>query len=319
MEATGSRRREQSRRWMVTINNPTDDDYARLHSFGPQCTYLVFADEIGESGTPHIQSFLILKGNKSRSGVSTLFPRANLKVARGTSLQASDYCKKDNTNVVEYGSLPGVPGNNGLYERFREWVLEQPTKPTGTMVAMEFPSLFLRNSRTQSFIDAIYPAPPLVDDAPLRDYQQSLSDSLDGPADPRKIIFVVDIHGNSGKSWFANRYFRSNPTGVQILSVGKRDDLAFAVDEHKHVFLFDLPRSTSEFLQYSVLEQLKNGLIFSNKYESRMKVMAAQFVHVVVFMNEYPDFTKLSQDRYVVLTWNHNTPEHNFEDQFPIT
>nr|WAQ80617.1 MAG: putative viral replication protein [Circoviridae sp.] len=296
----------QTTNWCFTINNPTPLDYTTLHELGGTVKYLIFSDETGVEGTPHIQGFVVFSSRLRLRSARLHLPRAHLEAARGTCAQASEYCRKEgSTNTHIYGQLPNVPGKTNLYESFRDWVLEQPCKPTPALVAYKYPSLFLRNGRTQTFIDAIYPvAAPVV--AVFRPYQQALAEDLDGAPDPRKIYFVVDPVGNSGKSWFAHNYFRSNPSNVQILSAGKRDDIAYAIDDVKSIFLFDLPRSTSEFLQYSILEQLKNGLIFSNKYESRMKCLGG-LAHVVVFMNEYPDMTKLSSDRYKILVWNHES------------
>lgn len=301
MQSTGG---QQSRRWVFTICNPTDSDYQACIDAGTWCTYLVYADEVGEEGTPHIQGFIIFPTNKRLSACKAVFSRAHFEIAKGTSKQASDYCKKDRTNVVEFGQIPGLPGRTNQYEAFRDWVLAQPTKPTLAMVAAEYPSIFLRHNRTQLFIDSVFPQAAPVPCECYRWYQQSLADELDGEPNPRKIIFVVDTVGNTGKSWFANKYVRANPGRAQILSVGRRDDIAYAVDELKSVFLFDIPRSTSEFIQYPVLEQLKNGIVQSNKYESRVKIMGHETCHVVVLMNEFPKMDALSADRYEIITWN---------------
>jgi len=299
----------QSANWCFTINNPVATDYAQLTAYGPTAKYLIYSDEVGDTGTPHIQGFLIFSKRVRRTTVKAILPRAHLEASKGTAAQASEYCrgggntgKPLSANVVVFGQLPNVPGTTNLYESFRNWVLEQPIKPSAALVAYKYPSLFLRNGRTQVFIDAIYPTAAAVG-AACRPYQQGLADILDQPPNPRKIIFVVDPVGNSGKSWFANNYFRSHPEFTQILSIGKRDDLAFAIDERNHVFFIDLPRSTSEYLQYSILEQLKDGRVFSTKYESRVKWLVND-AHVIVLMNEYPDMTKLSQDRYELIVWN---------------
>ena len=64
-----------------------------------------------------------------------------------------------------------------------------------------------------------------------------------------------------------------------------------------HVCIIDAPRSKQgEYLQYDFLEELKNGRVFNTKYESRM--IEFPIPHVVVMMNEEPDMTKLSSDRY---------------------
>jgi len=123
---------------------------------------------------------------------------------------------------------------------------------------------------------------------------------LEQSPDDRKIIFVVDPVGNMGKSWFLKWWISKYPASTQRLSIGKRDDLAFAIECHRKYFLFDIPRTQSEFMQYSVLEQLKDRMIFSSKYESCNK-MLTNVPHVVVFMNEEPDYNKMTADRYEVI------------------
>jgi len=297
----------QSRRWLFTTNNPDHQAYAKLHALGPEVTYLIFSDEVAPTtGTPHLQGYVVFKTNfRFRAAKSKLPAGSHVTKANGTSEENRDYCTKDgSTNTVVYGSIPNVVGRTNRYDEFYSWVLEQPTKPTPEQVARQFPSIFLTNSRTQTFIDLVYPTAS-SDPGTLRDYQSELLLLLSGEPDPRTVIFVVDPVGNSGKSYFARKLFRSRPDDVQILSSGRREDIAYAIDERKSVFLFDLPRSTSEFLQYAILEQLKDGLIFSNKYMSQMKVLSTETSHVVVFMNEYPDMTKLSADRYKIIVWNY--------------
>lgn len=301
----------QSTNWCFTINNPTDNDYLLLNEYGAtQAKYLIFSDEVGSNGTPHIQGYVVLPKRLRTSSVSKLFPRAHLEASKGTAQQASDYCrgggstgKPPSANVVVYGTISNVPGKTNLYESFRDWVLEQPTKPSAALVAYKYPSLFLRNGRTQTFIDAIYPQ-EVVPSPAYRDYQQRLVDRLSEPACTRKVIFVVDPAGNSGKSWFSNVYYRSNPLSTQILSVGRIEDVTYAIDITKSVFFFDVPRSRMEHFQYSVVEQLKDSRIFVTKYESRVNWLL-YVPHVVVMCNEYPDMLKLSKDRYEIIVWNH--------------
>jgi len=311
--------RQQGTSWCFTINNPTPDDDDRLLSLSTQVRYLIYAYEVGENGTPHWQGYVVFFTNQRTAAVSRLLPRAHLQIARGDSKQNRDYVTKPNKDadgnevskppetIHEFGEQPPVRGQAKVAEsvRFRDWVLASVAKPTPADVAREFPTLFLRSGRTQTLIDALWDLPATPPGLPYRPHQQALADILDAPADSRKIIFVVDPAGNKGKSYFAHSYYRSRPSDVQLLSAGKRDDLAFAIDERKSVFIFDLPRSTSEFLQYSILEQLKNGIIFSNKYESRMKQLPyGRESHVVVMMNEYPDVSKLSSDRPQILYWS---------------
>jgi len=76
-----------------------------------------------------------------------------------------------------------------------------------------------------------------------------------------------------------------------------------ALDTSIRVLFLDCPRSKQgDFIQYDFLENVKNGRIFSGKYESGMKYLDP--VHIVVMMNEDPDLSKLSRDRPIIITIN---------------
>jgi len=90
-------------------------------------------------------------------------------------------------------------------------------------------------------------------DGTFRPWQQGLDESIEEDPDDRKVTFVVDENGNKGKSWLT-RYWFSKRDDIQRLSIGKRDDLAYAIDVTKRVFVFDIPRGSMEYLQYNILE-----------------------------------------------------------------
>lgn len=84
-----------------------------------------------------------------------------------------------------------------------------------------------------------------------------------------------------------------------IIVPGKKADMAYVVQEECRVFFLDCPRSKQgDFIQYDFIEELKNGYVFSPKYESRIKKLKTP--HIVVLMNEQPDMSKLSMDRYSI-------------------
>lgn len=89
-----------SKRWCFTLNNPGDKVPDK-----DGCRYLVYGQEIGESGTPHLQGFVVFSTNKRLAGCLKWLPGAHFEKARGTNLEASSYCKKDG-NFVEEGTLP---------------------------------------------------------------------------------------------------------------------------------------------------------------------------------------------------------------------
>ena len=70
------------------------------------------------------------------------------------------------------------------------------------------------------------------------------------------------------------------------------------------IVLLDIPRSAEGYINYGVLEQLKNGLLYSGKYEGGKCLF--DDVHVVVFANFMPDRSQFSEDRWNIIELNEN-------------
>lgn len=297
-----------AKRWCFTINNPTDDEEFLLSIWGEEidqsdesdCSYLIWGREVGDSGTPHLQGYLELRKKKRISFLKSLewLSRAHFEVSRGTPSQASEYCKKDG-DFQEYGSTSLGGGNASKFEQLRNWVAAQETAPTFRDVWEEFPDLAGRYKSAVLECIAIFGKKPRLVDGELRLWQHALNERVHSEADDRSIVFVVDEEGNRGKSWLT-RYWMTHLDGAQFLSVGKRDDLAYSVNVESSVFVFDIPRGHMQYLQYGLLEQLKNRLVYSPKYTSVTKIIKVT-PHVIVFCNEHPDMTALSADRYKVI------------------
>lgn len=67
----------------------------------------------------------------------------------------------------------------------------------------------------------------------------------------------------------------------------------------RKLIVVDCPRSQQDYINYGAIEQIKNGLIFSGKYEGTQLVFNSP--HVIVFANEPPDYSKMSMDRWNVV------------------
>lgn len=302
--------RHAIKKWIIVVNNWTQEEYEDLTtSASTLWKYLIVAKEVGEEGTPHLQCFGILNNKRRLAQVKQLpgLSRAHLEMARGTPKEASDYCKKTGeTNYEEFGELPKSQGKRNEFERFREWLMEQETRPTDGELFCEFPSLYGRyRQNLEHIMDIIIPRPRLVPTgAELRDWQRNL-DNLIRPngifnGNDRRVFVVVDELGNSGKSFMTRWWLSDMDIKSQVLMVGKRDDLACAIKEDNTLFIFDIPRGELQYFQWSIVEQLKNGLVFSPKYQSGTKYLRHGPATVVVFTNEEPDRQKLSSDRWCV-------------------
>jgi len=303
----------QSLRWCFTLNNFTPDERDALVALiqTDAVKYGVLGYETGESGTPHIQGFVIFGTRKRLTSAKQLLgQRCHLEVARGTSEQAATYCKKDG-DYVEHGDLPGPEqGKRNDWAELRDYIKQAATRPTLGELWEQFPSLVGRyRSSVVHAIDELY-QPPAREIGQLRDWQRELERELDGEPDDRSIRFVIDPEGNSGKTWFIKYYMFKHPGTCQMMSVGKRDDLAHSLRTSCRVIFLNIPRGCMEYLQYSFLESVKDGIIFSPKYESATKQMEQQ-AHVVVMCNELPDYNKLSRDRFKeTLLGDLNQPEN---------
>lgn len=286
----------RSKRWLFTINNPTEAEKVLAAQFCIEAKYGILCRETGEQGTSHIHFFCILHSEIAITTLKTQFPRAHIDKFSGKSINGRDYCKKDG-DFDEYGEFPDKQGKRSDWEHYRDWLIEHDRVPTERDVALEWPSLYGRcRTNCLRMLSLLRPAAPPSRDGDLRDWQLELKNELEDDPDDRNIRFMVDYCGGKGKSWFCLHMIGARFEEVQYLSIAKRDDLAHMIDTQKKIFLIDVPRDQMQFLAYPILEQLKNGIVSSPKYESGMKVMAGP-CHVVVFCNENPDYTKLSADR----------------------
>jgi len=90
-----------------TLNNYTPQDEAKfLAVIQPLATYYVYGREIGSKGTPHLQFMVCFNTQKALTALKKILPEAHweVKSAKSTMQQASDYCKKDG-NSTKLGTL----------------------------------------------------------------------------------------------------------------------------------------------------------------------------------------------------------------------
>nr|WAE42934.1 MAG: replication associated protein [Cressdnaviricota sp.] len=134
----------------------------------------------------------------------------------------------------------------------------------------------------------------------LKKWQVELFDILKGEPDCRKIYWYYDEKGGAGKSSVAKHL---GLKGAFVCEGAKKTDIACAVklflDKGDfETAIFDFTRQTEGYVSYSTLEAVKNGGIFSAKYESGM--LWFNVPHVIVFANFEPDVEMLSKDRWVI-------------------
>jgi hypothetical protein len=290
-------------RVFITINNYTDEHIDALN--GIDCKYIVYGREVAPTtGTPHLHAFIIFHNARSLVSVSTeLGGSLDIQRAQGTSQEARAYCKKDG-NFIERGDTPtgGERNRSDVHKAVawvKQFVADNGRAPTEREIAVEQPVAFMRYPRMLLLGEKIAPPPVLVEGNP-RTWQAHLEEELLGDADDRQVKFLYDPEGNVGKTWFSHYFFSKHPDITQLLGPGRREDMTYTIDASKSVFFINVPRGSLENLQYTVLEMLKDKVVFSSKYQSCVKYLDKR-PHVIVMTNEWPDMEKMSADRYDII------------------
>jgi hypothetical protein len=128
---------------------------------------------------------------------------------------------------------------------------------------------------------------------------------LKGEPHNRHIYWIEDARGAAGKSRLATHLCRTM-NAVEL--DGRISDAAFSYTGQR-IVLFDLARAV-DLTQlkdlYIVGEKLKNGSIFSPKYQSKLKIFKVP--HVVYFSNSAPPIGVWSADRLQHITLSQAEP-----------
>ena len=147
----------------------------------------------------------------------------------------------------------------------------------------------------------------------MKPWQRWITNKVTQRADYRDILWVLDPGGNAGKTYLAKylHYFHG-----AIITGGSSSDMKHAIARWRQItghypvtIIIDSARSdTIRKDSYKAIEQLKNALFFSGKYESGM-VASCTPPNIVVFSNKPPKLKAFSRDRWVVRTIDPETQQ----------
>lgn len=251
--------------WCFTLNNPAPGEFDKLKAWCQENKddLVGWAMQEEDEGTPHIQGhFGLVKKDRSISLFKRILGhvRTHMEVRKGSVAENQRYCLD-----VSKRSQGGQSYSMGY--------------ATPTL-------LFAKED--------------------LRPNQRSIAKKYDEPENHkfgRKIHWYWERDGGWGKSILAK--YMVDRMGAYVLS-GRASDAKYAIANYitvhggaPSIIIFDVPRSNLQFVSYQVLEEIKNGLFFSGKYEGGMCRFNSP--HVLVFANEEPDHAKLSEDRWEVI------------------
>jgi len=130
----------------------------------------------------------------------------------------------------------------------------------------------------------------------LYPWQENIKDICLEKPDDRSIRWYWEPKGCRGKTAFC-KYMAVHHKAC-ILGNGAFKDLACSLPDDPKIVIFNLTRDLEERINYSALEAIKDGLMFSAKYESHTKVFNSP--HVIVFANFEPKTESMSQDRWII-------------------
>lgn len=129
-------------------------------------------------------------------------------------------------------------------------------------------------------------------------WQLEVMDWLNSPADDRTIRWICDLKGGRGKSCLAKYLYVHHNA---IILAGKADNMYHMLTkfpQRRKIVIIDVPRSSLDYVNYQAIENIKNGLLMSGKYEGTM--LAFNPPHIIVLANELPKIDKMSRDRWKI-------------------
>lgn len=133
-------------------------------------------------------------------------------------------------------------------------------------------------------------------------WQEKIIDLLNESPDKRTVNWFWEEDGNTGKS-FLTKYIEWKYKCIIVN--GKQTDVFNGIrtylenkKQYPEVVIVDIPRTNREYVCYGTMEKIKDGLMYSGKYEGG--VIRLLPVHLIVFANFPPEERKLSEDRWEI-------------------
>jgi len=301
---------QRARNFCVTVNNWTEIMLSNLQTVDI-INYGIVGEEVGESGTPHLQGYLQLSQPQTISAFQKKLKAKDIKctilVAKGSLEQNVKYCSKDD-KVHEWG----VKKTQGKRSDMIDIVDMIKSDITDVDIVDKHPGSWMRYNKSfdkyrkiLKRIGVTAKNKEMMETIHLRDWQKDAVERL-LVQDDRKVLWIIDRIGNAGKS-FLSLYLGTIHNAFEITS-GKTSDIAYAYNFEK-IVVFDFVRQKQDYVNYGVIEDFKNGRIFSPKYESH--TIRFEPAKVIVFSNWEPDQKMLSHDRWDIVRLQDKKPWHH--------
>jgi len=262
----GTDSKSRCRKWVFTLNNYTDTEYTGiLKVFNSKKFLYIVGKEVGEiKGTPHLQGYIEHKNPISFKSLKKINNRVFLAKSKGSREQNIKYCSKE-----------------GNYDS-------------------NFPMKDFYNEN-EYLLDKYYK------NVEWKEWQSDILERIKVEPDERQINWFWEKNGKVGKSYLC-RYLNLKYPNM-IICDGKKGDIFNAIKSLKErkdydftlpiCVIMDIPRHNEGWENYGVIEQIKNGFVYSGKYEGGNLNFLTP--HIYIFANFKPNMLKWSKDRYNIV------------------
>lgn len=250
---------DRSRAWCITTNNYLEKDL--LHQTDVQ--YQIMGKEVGDSGTPHLQQFVYYTNARTFKSVQKYFPTSHIEKMKGTLDQSISYCEKDG-DFTESGNRP--EDKRGKVNEWNEILLKIENGYGLAEITRDFPEAAIRYATGIKSMYEMhrpkYKFDILSKYGKYNQLQQFIINYVNGEIHDRHVLWIYDSQGGAGKTDLANHLMFQN--NFKVFGNAKTADVAYAWDGEN--VIFDYSRSQESCINYGVIEDVKNGRIFSGKY-----------------------------------------------------
>lgn len=266
---TNSGATKEYRSLFFTYNNYTEDGKDSLLDWlnSRKDLSYIFQEETGENGTPHLQGVYKSKSPIKWSTLKKKFPEIHWEKTKSWK-DAIKYCSKEETRTGK------------IYKSDDIKITIKP-KIKDPLEGVE-----------------------------LYDYQKKVLKLLKKEPNERHVYWFWEDTGNMGKSSLVKHIYLKYEGNV-VIANGKGNDVRNQINMHINgdpkkgtegkelkIAILDISRTCEEFVSYEVIEQIKNGLLYSGKYEGG--ICCFNSPHVIIFANFEPKYEALSADRWKV-------------------
>lgn len=235
---------------------------------------------------------------------------AHIEAAQGSVEENQTYCSKENI-FFEWGKAKSQGQRTDL-ENLMEEIREGKTDIS---LAEQYPCTFeryyrfiahyrdmLKTRNNEAYLKEKFDKGKVQ----LNSFQKDCITLLKKQTE-RQVLWIKDGPGGAGKT-FLSKYLLANENAFYT-SNGKNSDISYAYNSQPY-FIMDLSRSLQEHVNYGIIESVKNGILFSSKYKSTVKIFEPP--KVIILANFFPTTNKLSLDRWqqvpleMIKEWNKN-------------